>query len=354
MQKIGLYGGMAIVISNMIGTGAFTSLGFQIEEIHSIFSLMLLWALGGMLALCGALCYSEIGAALPQSGGEYYYLSVIYHPVLGLLSGWVSILAGFSAPIAVAAIAFGTYLHNVMPAIDPKFSAVFLVLALTALHATSVHLGIRFQIVFTGLKIGFVLFFIIAGFLHEPAQPITLIPQLSSWKEIQSPAFAVSLVFVTYAYSGWNASVYLAGEIDNVQKNLPRSLLIGTSIVTLLYLTLNYMFLYVCPPEALAGKIDVAFGPAQAIFGNKGGLMLSGVISLLLISTVSAMIISGPRIIYMIGNDIQPLAFLAWSSRDGIPVAAIILQSIVTIFLICLSYFEWIIKYIGGSYVCRS
>ena len=133
--KFGLVTASAFVIANMIGTGVFTSLGFQLLGTTNFFSLMLLWLLGGIIALCGALVYGELGAVMPRSGGEYHYLREIYHPLLGFMSGWASLIVGFAAPVALACMALSTYLHKMFPAFNPLVTAITVLTAVTLIHA---------------------------------------------------------------------------------------------------------------------------------------------------------------------------------------------------------------------------
>jgi APA family basic amino acid/polyamine antiporter len=242
-----------IVIANIIGTGVFTSLGFQAIEIQSGFSLLLLWVIGGVFALCGALCYGELGAAMPRSGGEYHYLSEIYHPAIGFLSGWVSVTVGFAAPIALAAMAFGQYAAQLIPHGSPVLLAAVITIVISLIHAQNLRLGSYFQNVTTSLKVALIVIFILAGLLLSDPQPLSFAPTIADLRTIASPPFAVSLVYVTYAYSGWNAAIYLASEIQEPTRNLPRALLFGTAIVTVLYVALNFVFLYSTPIRDLAG-----------------------------------------------------------------------------------------------------
>ena len=354
-KAIGLYAATSLVIANMVGTGVFTSLGFEALDIHSTFALMMLWIIGGIMALCGAFSYAELGAALPRSGGEYHYLSVVYHPLIGFLSGWVSALVGFAAPVALASIALGTYFSKLVPGVNVQMLAASVVILITIVHSTSMQFGVSFQNVFTTLKVLLVVFFIIAGFFVPEAQHLTLLPiangaQPGSWNEIFSPAFAVSMVFVSYTYSGWNASAYVAGDIENPKKTLPRSLFMGTAIVMGLYLLLNYVFLYTTPlSEMIAngGKLEIGYISATHIFGATGGQVIAGIISVLLISTISSMILSGPRVSMAMGEDITLLKFLSIKTEKGIPIVAIILQAAITLLIIFVSTFQDAMIYVG-------
>jgi APA family basic amino acid/polyamine antiporter len=346
IYKIGFYTGVAIVVANMVGTGVFTSLGFQVLDIRSGFALLMLWLVGGIIALCGALCYGELAAALPRSGGEYHYLSRIYHPAVGFLSGWVSATVGFAAPTALAAIALGRYAASVWPEVHANLLSLAVVIIITALHLISSRAGSRFQVVVTVLKVALLVLFIGAGLLAEP-QPLRFVPAATDWAQLLTPEFAVSLIFVSYAYSGWNAAVYMAGEVEQPQRNLPRILLTGTAAVALLYVVLNYVFLRTTPLDALAGQLEVGFLAANQIFGVATGQLMGAVIALLLVSTVSSMIFAGPRIIQTMGEDLPALRWLARRSRRGLPVRATLLQSLLTVLFIISGTFEDVLVYAG-------
>ncbi len=352
ITKISVTTATAIVIANMVGTGVFTSLGFQVLGVQSIFALLMLWVIGGILSFCGALSYSELGAAIPRSGGEYTYLSKIYHPAVGFLSGFVSVFVGFAAPIALAAMALGGYFCTVFPWFNPVWVGATVVVLITLVHSINLSIGSRFQNIVTTLKVLLILIFIVCGFVFGEHQPISVLPLQGSWKEIGSAAFAISLIFVSYAYSGWNASAYMAGEIKNPQKNLPKSILSGTLIVMVLYILLNFIFLYTVPIAEMADSqgnpiIEIGALSAGKIFGNTGGNIMSLVISILLISTISSMVLAGPRVTMTIGEDIAALKFFARKNKKGIPVIAIILQSLIALILIFTSSFDAVLTYLG-------
>ena len=339
--------GTAIVIANMVGTGVFTSLGFQVMSIQSGFALLMLWAVGGLIALCGAVSYAELAAALPRSGGEYYYLSRIYHPALGFLSGWVSATVGFAAPTALAALALAKYAQSVWPALNSTALSVGVVLLLTVVHGTSRRVGSQFQVVVTVLKVAVLVVFIGAGLLAGGAPPLRFAPDAAGWRAVLSPAFAVSLVYVSYAYSGWNAAVYLTGEIREPRRNLSRILLGGTVVVLLLYVGLNYVFLRAAPLPALRGQLEVGYVAANALFGPTVGRLMGAVIAALLVSTISSMIFAGPRIIQTMSEDLPALRFLAPRSAAGIPVRALVLQTVITLLFILKQDFSAVMVYAG-------
>lgn len=349
----------AIVIANMIGTGVFTSLGFQLLDIRSGFVLLLLWAVGGLVALCGAMTYAELGAALPRSGGEYNFLSRIFHPVAGFVSGWVSATIGFAAPTALAAMTFSAYAThswaNEPDAWVEKAIAIGLVIILTFVHTSSRRNSGGLQSFFTVMKIAaIVVFCVLALMFVDLPQPVAFLPTAGDTALITSAAFAVALIYVSYAYSGWNAATYLSSELEDPQRNLPRILFIGTALVTLLYIALNYVFLRVAPMDAMSGQLEVGFIAAEFAFGERGGQFAGLALATLLISTVSAMTLAGPRVLQVIGEDFAPLRRLATTNADGLPYVAITTQSVLTIVFILSGSFESILVFAGFTLALNS
>ena len=347
VKKFSLWTAIAVVVANMVGTGIFTSLGFQLLDIHSPFVLMMLWVVGGVTALCGALTYAELSARLPRSGGEYNFLSQIWHPGAGFVSGWVSATIGFAAPIALAAMTFGAYLSAVFPEVDQTLSASLLVVALTILHCISRAASGGTQSIMTALKVLLILVFcfMVAIFSEQP-QTFSLAPQIGDQTLVLSSAFAVSLIYVNYGYTGWNAATYITNEIEDPQKNLPIILISGTLIVMVLYLLLNYFFLFGAPIEALEGKIEIGVIVAEQALGEVGGSVMGALLSLMLISTVSAMVLAGPRVLQVIGEDFKIFSFLS-TVRQGVPIVAILFQSAIALGFILSSTFESVLVFAG-------
>lgn len=338
----------SIVVANMVGTGVFTSLGFQLADIRSGFVLMMLWAIGGVIAFCGAMSYAELGAALPRSGGEYNFLGKIYHPAAGFVSGWVSATVGFAGPTALAAITFAAYLGSAFPAVPQTAAAVTLVVLLTMVHASNRSASGNVQVAFTAIKIVLIVLFCILAFALVPEpQAVGFAPKSGDLALMTSGAFAVSLIYVSYAYTGWNVATYLSAELEDPQRNLPRVLGAGTLLVIVLYLALNYVFLYVAPMDAMVGKVEIGYIAADSAFGGIGAKVMGVVLALLLISTVSAMIIAGPRVYQAIGQDHAMFAFLARTNRYDVPATAIYLQGAITITFILTSPFEFILLFSG-------
>ena len=353
--KFSLTTATALVVANMVGSGVFTSLGFQAAGISSGPALLLLWILGGAIALFGALTYSEAGVLFPRSGGEYHFLTEMFHPALGFLAGWISFLVGFAAPVAAAAMGLGRYLTSALAVPEktgvglPSSSliAVGVVAVLTVLHSLDKSVGARFQNVITIFKVLFIVLIIVLGLAMGEPTGLSFAPTGRALRDVLSPAFAVSMFFVTFSYSGWNAAAYVAGEIENPRRNLPRSLIAGTLIVSVLYIFLNFVFLRTIPIAELSGKLEVGYLFAGRVFGAAGGRLMGAVIAFLLLSSVSAMIIAGPRISRVIGEDYRLFRFLGKTTAKDIPAAAVVVQGLLSVFYIVTSTFDQVIVFIG-------
>lgn len=349
--RISLLTATAVVVSNMIGTGIFTSLHFQVEPLPSGFVILVLWLVGGICALCGALAYGELAAALPRSGGEYHFLSRIYHPAVGFLAGWLSATVGFAAPIAVAAMAFGKYFADVIPGASPVALSLVVVALTTVVHLRGVAFGAAFQNASTVLKLLLILIFIAVGVFASRTGGTSFAPPVETVKLITSPAFAVSLVFVMYAYSGWNAATYIMGEVRNPARNVPRAIALGTGCVIVLYLALNAIFLRVAPMAEIGEKekIEVGYVAARHIFGEAGGRIMAGLICLGLIASISAMTWIGPRVAMVMGEDYRLLAPLAYKSARGVPAVGMLFQFIIVAVLLVTAAFDAIVNFIQFS-----
>ena len=345
-RTIGLFTACAIVIANIIGTGVFTSLGFQLAEIHSGFALLMLWIVGGLAALCGALCYGELSAALPRSGGEYHFLSRIYHPAVGFMAGIVSATVGFAAPIALAAMAFGKYFQGVFGSGSPLLLSFVVVWLVALVHLGNLRLGSVFQNCWTLVKLLLIAVLIGAGFLVSPRQPISFLPQPGDTATIFGAPFAIALVYVMYSYSGWNAAAYITGEIKQPEKNVPRSLLLGTLVVLVAYTALNAVFLMTAPTQELKGQLEVGLIAGTHIFGHGGGRMVGGIICIGLISAISSMTWIGPRVTMAMGEDNPIIRLLGRKNRGGVPSNAILLQLMLVNLLLFTRSFELVVVYI--------
>lgn len=343
----------------MIGAGIFTTSGLLMGDVGNPWLLLLLWGVGGVLALCGALSYGELGAAMPQAGGEYNFLSTLFHPIYGFLSGWASFIAGFSAPIAASAIGFSAYFFRAFPQfgstlglsmdINKKMVSIFVILIFSAVHLRGIKFGAKVQNYLTLFKVTLVVGLLFIGFLwgngnlsHFTDQ-VAISPDFGSWKTA-----GLSLMWIMFAYSGWNASVYVGSEIKNPKKNLAKSLISGTLIVTLLYLLLNILFVYAVPPADMKGVIAIGGLAVNNLFGSSTDTLISLLISFALFSSLSAFIIIGPRVYYAMAKDGYFFKFLAQVHPIfKVPSKAIVTQALVSIILVLSGTFDQILTYMG-------
>jgi APA family basic amino acid/polyamine antiporter len=323
----------------MIGTGVFTTSGFLLADLKSPWLVLSAWTVGGVLATLGALSYGALARRIPESGGEYTFLSQTLHPAAGFLAGWVSLLVGFSAPLAAAAFGFGEYTKPWLGGLSPRVAGTLLVLTFALLHAFHVQHGARTQNWTVLLKVVLIVAFVGFGLtrLTPPVAADTSPGVIST--------FAVSLVWVSFSYSGWNAAVYIGGEIREPERNLPRALLLGTGIVMLLYLGLNTVFVFAAPIEVLAGKLDVGRVAAEAIGGPSLGQAVSGLVALALLTSVSSMTMAGPRVYARMATAGHLPRWLAASA--GPPRAAIVFQTILALVMLWSAAYEQLLTFIG-------
>lgn len=374
-RSLGLTVTAAIVVANMIGTGVFTSTGYQAASLHDPWTILLAWIVGGALALCGAATYAELGSMMPKAGGEYVYLREAYHPVVGFMSGWVSLTAGFSAPIAASALAFALYLGALVPAIDavpwiqPTLSlggtklftiaigpqqavAIALIGAITLLHSFDAKIGGWVQAAFTAAKVLLIVLFILGGLLLGDGDWSNLTSQSGGLSNVGTLAFATTLMYVSFAYSGWNAAAYIAGEVERPERTIPRSLLLGTGTVMVLYVLLNLVFLYAVPVDVLAPPNgppieqvgDVA---ARQLFGESAGKLITSVIALALVSAVSAMVMAGPRVYAAMAEDRALPQGFARHGKRGVPIVSVIAQGVLASLFVVVADLGQLIRFVG-------
>ena len=363
IRGIGLKSATALVIANIIGAGIFTSTGFQAGTLGHPGYIFLLWAVGGLLAFCGAVCYAELGAAMPRAGGEYIYLRETYGLSVGFLSAFISLFAGFAAPIASALKSLVRYLTYFLPPLASEpvvfgfirvndWIAIAFAWMLVAIHLRGVKGGVRFNDWITLLKLTGILLIVFVAAAFGKGHLYNLTHVSSSFATMgladKLGAFANSLIFVMFCYSGWNASAYVAGEIKDPRKNLPRSLLFGTGIVVVLYLALNAVYFYGADVNSLANKVEVGLVAARNLFGPGGVTLVTTVLSLSLLASASAMTIAGPRVYYALGRDFT--AFRIFSRTDastGAPTVSLLLQGVVTSAMILTGRVDQIQQYVG-------
>ncbi|MBR2647628.1 MAG: amino acid permease [Sediminibacterium sp.] len=346
-RQLSLFTAICLVVANMVGSGVYTSLGFQLGSLQHLFSVLLLWVVGGIIAICGALVYAELSTEFPENGGEVNFLTKLYNPTTGFLAGWISTLAGFAAPVAIVCTAIGKYGITFIPLPSITLAIIVLVL-ITILHASTIHVSTRFHQFSTILNIAIMIFIIVSAWIHTPYQSIDISPSTDAWKEIAySGNFPVNLYWVIYAYTGWNAATYIAGEIRNPGKNLPLALFIGTILVTILYMLLNYAFLLSAPVSNLRNQLEIGFITASYLFGSNAGKVMSVCICITLISTASAMTFAGPRVTAFMGTQSKAFTWLTKTNKHHIPTWAIYFQSAIVLILILLNKFQELVNLVG-------
>jgi len=362
-RRLGLFPLTNIVVANMIGAGIFTTSGLLMKDLGNPLVMLGLWILGGAVALCGALSYGELGAAIPHAGGEYIFLSKLYHPIAGFLSGWVSFFVGFSAPIAASAIGFSEYFTRAFPGllhigifgsaeaeILKKIYASLIVITFTLIHMRGIEFGSKVQNLLTVLKVGLIVGLVAAAFfsgkgtLAHLSQGTSYTFNFGGWKTA-----GLSLMWIMFAYSGWNASAYIGSEVKNPSRNLPRSLILGTGIVILLYFALNLFYIYAVPPAAMSGVISIGGLAAGNLFGKSFENVLSILISFALFSSLSAFIILGPRVYYSMAKD---KCFFKFASDvhpvHKVPAKSVLLQGLIAI-IILIFRLDQILTFMGFS-----
>ncbi|MCE9519269.1 MAG: amino acid permease [Verrucomicrobia bacterium] len=345
-HRISLAAATAIVVASMVGTGVFTSLGFQIASIPSGFPVILLWIVGGIVALCGALCYAELVAMMPRSGGEYHLLGRAYHPLAGFLAGWVSVTAGFPATAALMSMGFGAYVHGIWPGINQVYAALTVLLGFTALRLAGAKTLERFHITLTVLKVLLIVAFIGGALVVAREDWSLLSPKSGDMGHVFSENFATSLFWVMFAYSGWNGAAYIAGEMHRPKRNVPLALALGTLIVMLLYVGLNGVMLTGGDWKTMTGTPEVALAAAKNIFGEKGGMWMGALIAFGLLSSVNAMLWSGSSTLSVVGQDSRALCWLDARDRRGELVGAVLFMAILAVILIFTGSFNSVLNYI--------
>lgn len=346
----------SFVIANMIGTGVFVSLGYQLAGVPSVAGVLLLWFVGGIASLCGALSYVALASLMPRSGGEYHYMRTLYGDVWGFITGFVTVVVGFGAPLAASAIAFATY-SNGLGVLNLKLAAILAVLVIALIHSYDTRKGGSFHFGSTLIKMLLIVAFIVAALAVGEAQPLRILPNAADWELIMTPAFVVSFVYVTYSYTGWNASVYILDEVEEAERTIPISLLLGTGLVMLFYLLINFTFMYVTPMQTLldipyAQKEMVAQVAATSAFGERGGMIVAGLIAIGLIAALSSMIVTGSRVVKVMAEDYPKLGFLQATNERGAPYIALFLLAGLACFFILTATFDAVINYAGFILCC--
>lgn len=357
-RKLGYFSLTNIVIANMIGAGIFTTSGLLLGQLHDPILLLGLWLVGGGIALCGALSYSELGARYPRAGGEYVFLSELFSPLTGFLSGWVSFIVGFSAPIAASSLAFSEYLIRTIPEgaglehiiLFKKVSAVGVILIFTLIHYFGLKSGSKVQNLLTMLKIVLILGLVSAGFAFGEGSFEHFKTQVSeSTGSASLKTIGLSLMWIMFAYSGWNAATYVGSEVLNPVKNIPRSLITGTLLVTLIYFLLNILYIYAVPVPELKNVISIGGLAANRLFNQTMDQYFSLFIAVILLSSISSLIIIGPRVYFAMAQAGHFFKIAKRVNRSRVPGVSLLLQSGLAILFVLTGTFDQIITFLSFS-----
>ncbi len=364
-RKLGLFSLTNIVVANMIGSGIFITSGLLMESLISPGLMLILWIVAGIIALCGAIAYGELGAAIPKAGGEYIFISELFHPLLGFLSGWVSFIVGFSAPVAASAMGFSEYFSRAFPGLFSiaaesgifnevnlkKIASIAVILIFSFIHLGGIEKSARVQNWLTILKIIMVSGIILIGLmfgkgsLEHFINPEDFQFTTGSWKSV-----GLSLMWIMFAYSGWNASTYVGSEIKHPTRNIPNSLLLGTGLVILLYIGLNVFYVYAIPPDKMKGVISIGGLAINYAFGKNMDVLFSLLISFALFSSLSAYLILGPRVTFSMASKGYFFKSVARINPvTKVPSIAILLQAAISIVMVLSGTFDQILTYLGFS-----
>ncbi len=339
-RTLGFCSATLLVVASMLGTGVFTTSGFLLADLKSPWYVLATWVVGGLVATLGALSYGALARHIPESGGEYLFLSRTLHPAAGYVAGWISLVVGFSAPLAAAANAFGAYTKDWFSGISPMATGTLLLIAMSAVHAWNVRRGALAQNLAVLLKVLLIALFICLGVTRIPGAPAVDVSATFSL-----PAFAMSLVWVSFSYAGWNAVIYLGGEVTNPERNLPRSLLTGTLLVTAIYLAINAVFVLAVPTEVIAGRLEVGRIVADHLGGSVWADGATSLIALALVTSVSSLVMTGPRVYARMAVDGYLPHWLA--QQSGPPRASILFQFAIALGMLWTASYQSLLTFIG-------
>ncbi len=353
--QIGWFTAACLLLSNVIGGGIFTVTGYLARDLGDPLLILGLWIVGALIALAGAFSYSELGASLPHAGGDYVYLRHAYGPLVGFLSGWISFTVGFGAAIAASSVSFSAYAMRAIPGltednVSPVVPALVLVWMLTAVHVQGVSTGGWVQRVLTTTKIAALAAIILGGLAFGEGEWAHLLARTETARPSLGMT-AVALVFVFYTYLGWNVVGYVAAELIDPPRALPKIIVRGTVFVAVLYLLINLVYFFALPVTVLGEPpiLPVAEKAAAALWGPDSAKLLALLLCVSITGGVSAMIWAGPRVYWAMANDGTFMSFFSHiDAQTGAPARSIILQSLWASLLIITGTFEQLVVF-GGS-----
>jgi APA family basic amino acid/polyamine antiporter len=343
--QIGTLSAAALIVANTVGAGVFTTSGFAIADLHTPERVLLAWLCGGLIATAGAISYGAMARYIPESGGEYTFLARIVHPFAGFIAGWISLVGGFTAPIAAAALTLQAYLGRF---VGPEFGGEWIAvgaIAVACLAHLRLRRGVQLQNVAVAIKLLLLLAFAVVGGWIVSRQPSTSPELAARVPPFEVTSFALTLVWISFAYSGWNAAVYVGGLVRNPRTAVPRALMLGTACVAIVYLAVNAVFLYAAPVEAIAGRPDIAAVAAAAIGGPMLGMGVSLFVALALFTSISSMVMAGPRVYARMAAD---GLFPAWLG-DGaaVPARAVLFQGAAAVVVVWNAELVEVLGYVG-------
>ncbi len=351
-RKIGLWSGVGLTLADMVGTGVLTTAGFMALDLTPR-QILLDWLLGGVIALAGATAYAALARQVPRSGGEYRYLSELLHPALGYLAGWTSLLVGFSVPVALAALAAGAFAQTVLGSVDARLVAASLIAMVAAAHAIDLEASKRTQDWLAATKGVLIALFILIGLVFGTN---ALPPAPAGAADAGFPVvpFFTSLIYITFCYAGWNAAVYASEEFEDPRRDVPRAMLIGCSLVVVIYLLVNWVFVTNLTTADMTGwingdtdRITLAHLVMQNLLGESAATVMSVVVIVALLSAISAMTLIGPRVYAaMAGDGVLPAVLAARAGHP--PTGSVVLQSGLAIVLVFFSGFREMLNNVGS------
>jgi len=304
-----------LIIGNMIGIGIFTTTGYVAGYINSSILLLFVWVIGAVYSYCGAITYAELSTRFPVSGGDFHYLKTAYHPLIGFLFGWSTFTVTYTGSVATIAVGFATYFQNLLPKsflglsisipLTPlyltsiKIIAVLITLLLTWINAKGVKYGARFQNLFSVAGIGVIFAFVTAGILSNAADSNNFYPLWPDSLSLGESSFlGVAFVSIVFTYAGWTTIVYVAGEIKNPTKNIPSAMLISVTLVAIIYIIMNLVYLLAMPMTEMKNVVDIGYVAMQRLFNEDIGILFAIIVMLLSLSSLNSTILSGARIYY--------------------------------------------------------
>jgi len=368
-RQLGLRTSILVVIASMIGTGIFITTGTILHMTRDATAVLSLWLVGGVIALTGSLCYAELATMWPHVGGEYVYLKKTYGLLPSFLSGWISLMVGFSASVAVSSITLIQYLDTFWQSISSNYGttsyilsgpltqkilASLVLLLFGVVHIHGVKSGSRIQNILTVIKIAVVITFIIFGLAmadwSHAGRLVERYPNGIHGGNTMLPVTGLALLIIMFSYSGWNGATYIAGEIKNVEKNLPRALFFGTILTVILYLALNVVFIISSPGLEIMGNETIGFTAASNLFGTRLSYLFTLGISFIMLSSISVQMMIGPRVYYAMAKDNMIFSALSRvSPKFHTPTISIIIQMILSIFYVMVGNASLLMEYLGFS-----